>query len=68
MCVYTKTVKDGGVHVVVGIYPSLKYYVVVKNICNARRYFEEYLKKFNIALTFCEHIHSLSNLAQSQGE
>lgn len=37
----------------VGIHPSPKYYAVVKNICNARRYFEKCLKKFNIMLTFC---------------
>lgn len=37
----------------VGIHPSPKYYAVVKNICNARRYFEKYLKKFNTVLTFC---------------
>lgn len=36
-----------------GIHPSPKYYAVVKNICNARRYFEKYLKKFNTVLTFC---------------
>lgn len=52
------------------IFPQ-KYYAVVKNICNARRYFEKYLKKFNIApdllLGICEQIHSESNLAQSQG-
>lgn len=38
----------------VGIHPSPQYYAVVKNICNARRYFEKYLKKkFNTVLTFC---------------
>lgn len=36
-----------------GIHLSPKYYTVVKNICNARGYFEKYLKKFNSALTFC---------------
>lgn len=40
-------------HGVVGIHPSPKYYAVVKNICNARRYFEKNLKKFNTVLTFC---------------
>lgn len=53
MCVRERgKARDGG-HGGVGIHPSPKYYAVVRNICNARRYFEKYLKKFNTALTFC---------------
>lgn len=46
-----KIERDGGIGGV-GIHPSPKYYVVVKNICNARRYFGKYLKKANTRLTF----------------
>lgn len=55
----------------VGIHPSPQYYAVVKNICNARRYFEKYLKKKKIQyradllLGVCKEIHSASNLEQS---
>lgn len=52
LCVREKESERWG-HGGVGIHPSPKYYAVVKNICNARRYFEKYLKKFNTVLTFC---------------
>lgn len=52
MCVRERESERWG-HGGVGIHASPKYYAVVKNICNARRYFEKYLKKFNTVLTFC---------------
>lgn len=52
MCVCVRKRQRWG-HGREGIHLSPKYYTVVKNICNARGYFEKYLKKFNSALTFC---------------
>lgn len=73
ICVYMCEGEGEMGHGGVGIHPSPQYYAVVKNICNARRYFEKYLKKkekeiqyrADLLLGVCEEIHSASNLVQS---